>query len=129
MAPRQVQRDRPAHRVADGDDRPEPERTYGGRGVVGSVLELEGARRAQPAAVATVVDADEREALGERLVGGEELQIARRRPAVQQQHDGCRRVGVAMDADEQLAALGADQPAFGKPGQAERGHDVERTAT
>ena len=129
MAARQVQRDRPAHRVADGDDRAEPECAHGGRGVVGGVLELERARRAQPAPVATVVDADEREALGERLVGGEELQIARRRPAVEQEHDGRGRVSVAMDADEQLAAFGADQPAFGEPGQAERGHDDERTAT
>ena len=55
--------------------------------------------------MAAVVDADEGVALGERLVGGEELQVARRRPAVQQQHGGRRRVGVAVVADEQLAAV------------------------
>ena len=76
--------------------------------------------RAQAAPVAAVVDADEGVALGQRLVGGEELQVARRRPAVQQQHDGRRRIGVAVDADEQLAApVDAHQATLREPRQAQ----------
>ena len=64
--------------------------------------------------MAAVVDADEREARGQRLVGGEELEVAGGGPAVQQHDDRRRRVRVTVDPDEELApALDPDGPALG----------------
>ena len=89
--------------------------------VVGDVVERERVERPQPTTVATVIDADERVVLGERLVGGEELQVGRGGPAVQQ-HDGRGgRVGVAMSADEELAPPLHPHDLRGRhPGQLER---------
>ena len=56
----QEQRDRPAHRVADGDDRPHAELADERGGVVGGVLEGERLVAAQAPPVAPVVDGDER---------------------------------------------------------------------
>ena len=116
VALRQQHRDRAAHRVADGDRRPELELVEEGGGVVGRILQRERGRAPQPAPVAAVVDADERVAGGQRLVGGDELQVDRRRPAVQQQHDRRFRIGVAVDPGEQLAAaLDPHQPSLRQP--------------
>ena len=100
-----------------------PSVRHDGGGVVGHVLELEPLRRAQPAAVATVVDADDVVLGAQRPVGGDELEVARRRPAVQQQDRGPVGVVVAVVADEELAATldAHDQSGWG-PRQVQQGH-------
>ena len=60
-----------------------PLRGLSGCGVVGRVDELEAIRAAQAATMAAMVDGDEGEVLRQRFVGGEELEIRARRPAVE----------------------------------------------
>ena len=76
--------DRAAHRVADGDDAPQPELEGEGGDVVGALLESERPRRAQAAAVAAVVEGDDVEVIGERPIRRPPVQVGRGRPAVQQ---------------------------------------------
>jgi hypothetical protein len=67
-------------------------------------LELELLRATHAAAVAAVVDRDERVVLRQRFVRGEELQVGAGRPAVQQQQRRRRRVGVLVVTVEDLTA-------------------------
>ena len=56
--------DRPAHRVADGDERVDAEHVAHGDGVVGAVLQAERLARPDAATVAAVVDGDDPVVLG-----------------------------------------------------------------
>ena len=98
--------DRTTHRVADGDHRTDAERFDQRCGVVGHVFELEAHVGSHAAAVAAMVDGHEREAGGQRLVGGEELKVGAGGPAVQEQHRGSVGIGVAMEAVEELTTTG-----------------------
>jgi len=102
MAMGDRERDRAAHRVPDKDRLLDAELPRDRDVVVGDLVEVERVQGAGPAAMAAVVDPDERHPLGERPVGREELQVGRCGPSVQQ-HDG-RRVRITMDvaADEEL---------------------------
>jgi hypothetical protein len=104
MALREQHADRPTHRVTNGDHRCNAEVLHECRGIIGRVDQLELVLTADSATMATVIDGDERVVLGERLVGGEELQIGAGRPAVQQQQGRRGRVGVAVVAEEDLTA-------------------------
>jgi hypothetical protein len=85
MAVPEVQRDRTAHRIANEDHRPQPELLDQGGRVVGGVLEPEGSQDvADATTVPAMVNGDERVRLRQRLVGGEELQVGGRRPAVEE---------------------------------------------
>ena len=124
MAAGQQHADRAAHRVADGDHRRDAERFEQQRP----------RRRRHPPGRTAVCRRSPRpwprwsmvmneNCVAKRLVGGEELQVGARRPAVQQQHDRRVGIGVPVEAVEELAAAGHDQcAALGQP----RDHGVGR---
>ena len=124
------QADRAAHRIPDGDHRGKAERVDEQRRIVGGIGELKAIRAAQPAAMATMVDGDERVVLGEGFVGGEELEIRARRPPVQQQQRRRGGIGVAVMAVEHLAATGQHhrvpgrQPRHRQRGDRRLAHEV-----
>ena len=82
MAARQQHADRATHRVSNSDHGRHAERFEQERCIVGNVFQLEWFLQAQPAAVAAVVERDERTLGGQRFVRCEELEITACGPTV-----------------------------------------------
>ena len=95
--------DRTAHRVPDEHGPLDTELAGDRDVVVGDVVEVERRQRSGPATVAPMVDPDERHALGERPISGEELQVGRCGPSVQQDDGRNGRIRVDVPADEELS--------------------------
>ena len=122
-APQQLS-DRPAHRVADDRHRSEVEHLDEGGDVVGTVGEAERHLRLQAAAVAAVIEGDNIEALGKRVVARDPVEVGGRRPPVEQ-HDRRCAVRPGQMADKRAPAAGkVDVPAVGQHG----GIDAELSA-
>jgi hypothetical protein len=97
--------DRPAHRVADDDRRPDVELDEGRGDVVGAVLQREPLRATHAASVTAVIDAHDVELLAECGVRTAPVEIGRRSPSVQQD-DGHPPPRAAQVADESASAPG-----------------------
>ena len=76
MSARQEHRDRPTHRIADGDYSLCAKFAGNGGGIVGTVFEGEGFVGSQSAAVSAMVDADNGRELTEFVISGEKVEIA-----------------------------------------------------
>ena len=109
-----------AHRVADGDHGRQLECPAQRGGIVCDVFELVALERTKASAVTTMIESDERAHLGELLVSGDELEIDRGGPTVEEEHGRRVRIGVDVPTDEHLAApLEANDRALGKLGREE----------
>lgn len=106
MSGDELEADRSAHRVADRNDRREPELADYGGGIIGTLGQGERTAVSDTAPVALVVDSDEGVAECESFKGRIPLEIGARRPAVKEQQHGSGRVGVTVDSAEDLAATG-----------------------
>ena len=95
--------DRAAHRVADGDELLDPEDLGEGGDVVGAVGQTERVADRHPAPVASVVEGDDPEVLGERGEGGEPVEVGGGGPAVEE-HDGGSTDGSGELPDERATA-------------------------
>jgi hypothetical protein len=76
MSSRQEHRNRPTHRIADGDHSLCAECAGNGGGIVSTVFEAEGFVGSQSAAVTAMVDANHGRKLTEFVIGGEEVEVA-----------------------------------------------------
>jgi phage tail protein X len=76
MPARQEHRNRPTHRIADGDHSLCAKFTGNGGGIVGAVFEAEGFVGSQTATVTAMVDANHGRKLTEFVIGGEEVEVA-----------------------------------------------------
>jgi hypothetical protein len=76
MPARQEHRNRPTHRVANGDYSLCPECAGNGGGIVGAAFEPEGFVGSQSAAVTAMVDTNHGRELTEFVIRGEEVEIA-----------------------------------------------------
>ena len=81
--------DRPAHRVAEGDEPVEPDRVGHRDHVVGAILEPERGPRPDPRPVAPVIEGEHAEVLAQRSVGAEEVEVGGGRPPVQEHQSRC----------------------------------------
>jgi hypothetical protein len=76
MSARQEHRNRPTHRIADGDYSLCAKFAGNGGGIVGAVFEPEGFVGSQTTTVPAMVDADHGRELIEFVISGEEVEIA-----------------------------------------------------
>jgi hypothetical protein len=81
-------RDRPTHRVADGDAPLDAQDVHDCHGIVGAVLQTEQLARADATPVAPVVEGDHAELPAQWVVAREPVEVGGGRPAVQQQQRG-----------------------------------------
>ncbi len=80
--------DRAAHRVADDDERAQPEHVSEGDDVVGTVLQAKAPAGADAAAVAAVVEGDDPEVFAESGVAAGPVEVGRGGEAVEEHDDG-----------------------------------------
>ncbi len=110
--------DRSAHRITNHRRRRHANLAQYRRCIVSTVLKLESFGRSQPAPVPTVVKHDERILLRELLVCGEEVDVSRSGPTVEQKQCRCTRVGVNETTNEELSpSCNRDEFRWGKPRQ------------
>ena len=120
-------RDRPAHRVADGEHAVDPLVAEDRGGVVGAVDEAERRRAAQPAAVAAVVEREDAvPGAAQRVVDRDPVEVGRHHPAVQEQQ---RRAVAAGVAQEELAAARDVDDAPGQRLDRRLGDEARRAPT